>query len=285
MKKLLIAALATVAVASATTLHTGGQGKNYNGVIGPSLQKQASKQGINLTVVTSKGSVDNLNKVVGTSDLGLAQANVVNPLIDSDPKYENIGSLGSVGVECAFPVVPVVDGRPAKLSSLAGENIAAGRVGSGDRFSFNQLAEMNPELAALNAKPRGGLLYLGKVANGYYGASFFFSIPDPKNELIKEVLNNPKITFADAEEIKLGKLGEGRNPSLFYQDLKLGNTAMTAVCTNVNVIADESKIDQHTAGQIYKATKDVRAKQVTAKDMFNDAKSWGLNIWNKVKQQ
>ena len=82
MKKLIMAAIAVaslclsnVAAAADVVITTGQQGLTYNAVYGVNLASAMSEYGYSSTVIPSKGSLDNLDKVAsGAAQIGFTQA-------------------------------------------------------------------------------------------------------------------------------------------------------------------------------------------------------------------
>lgn len=81
MKKLIMAAIAVaslclsnVAAAADVVITTGQQGLTYNAVYGVNLASVLSEYGYSSTVIPSKGSLDNLDKVAsGTAQIGFTR--------------------------------------------------------------------------------------------------------------------------------------------------------------------------------------------------------------------
>ena len=82
MKKVIMAAIAVASLclsnsasAADVVITTGQQGLTYNAVYGVNLASAMSEYGYSSTVIPSKGSLDNLDKVAsGTAQIGFTQA-------------------------------------------------------------------------------------------------------------------------------------------------------------------------------------------------------------------
>ena len=82
MKKLIMAAIVVASLflnnaasAAEVVITTGQQGLTYNAVYGVNLASALSEYGYSSTVIPSKGSLDNLDKVAsGTAQFGFTQA-------------------------------------------------------------------------------------------------------------------------------------------------------------------------------------------------------------------
>lgn len=297
MKKLALLSIAAAltassAVAASVTLKTGGIDGNYHSVAGKSYVKEAKKQGIRMSLATSKGSGENIEEVNNSRNkAGLVQRNVLTAYQDNKEGFDNVGGIASVGMECGFVVVPAIDNVPLTLADVAGEKFAAGKKNSGTRITFDQLASVNPELATFKAKNKGGELSLGKVESGKFGGMFFVSVPDPKNPLIKEVVSNPNLAFANISKFNLGEYGEGKKPDLTHQRVPVETNMLgskvtqraTGICTSIDIVVDEEKMPEALQVALYKAAKNVRVQKSTLFSLYNDAKNKAVDTASKFK--
>jgi TRAP transporter TAXI family solute receptor len=140
--------LVGAAVASATDLGliTGGEGGTYYH-IGQDLKRLLRPRGINVTVLPSKGAVDNIHAVSQRSGVQLAivQSDVLTFVADqqSNPAIARIAQ----GVRLAFPLfdeeVHVIARREmGSFDALAGKRIAIGREGSGTYLTARLLFKL-----------------------------------------------------------------------------------------------------------------------------------------------
>ena len=127
-KLLLIAALAFTANAEDIVITTGQQGMTYNAVYGVNLQGALAEFGNKVTVVTSKGSLDNLDKVAaGSAQIGFTQADAYQFWRSKHAnEAQNVDIVGELSDECVF--VAVKDGGKINGEDdlKAGEKIAVG---------------------------------------------------------------------------------------------------------------------------------------------------------------
>lgn len=290
MKKiLLIGAIASsVLVSSALSadnlnIYTGGDTGNYYKVIGPSLSDQMKKLGYEPKVLTSNGSVDNINMiadpVIGKNSIGVAQADVAHDLIESDDKYEDVELNGNLGYECGFLVV-----RKDKIDDIksfkSGDKIAAGKEGSGTLHTFKNLVKLNPELEKVEISEKSGIRYIDKVANNSYAGYFFMSVPDPERQEIKDVLNSDVVEFLpfDKSTLSIAGYDQGVNPIYSFQTVPVktsfGKTTKTleTVCTYAGIVANEGAAGDKLLNNLYKASKNVKTEKETAWGFFEKVK-------------
>jgi TRAP-type uncharacterized transport system substrate-binding protein len=288
LKKIL---LSTLVVGSSITsvqadnivLHTGSANGNYNKIIGKSLKKELEKLGHSVVLKTSLGSVANIQAVKGKANtIGIAQADVARSFIENEKGYDDVGITGNLGSECGFLVIRA-DGVD-DIKELKGKKVACGKEGSGTLFTFHSLLNENPDFKGLDLKYKSGKRYIGKVDNKSYGAYFFMSMPDPKNEQIKEVVSNKNLDFLPLDDLKLGELGKGDNPIYSILDVPVkksftGETQRTVntVCTYATIVVDEEATSEKVLNDIYEASKNVRSTQQTlwgfSKGLIDKAKS------------
>ena len=261
-------ALSTVS-AEEIILNTGDANGNYHKVIGKSLKKELEKRGHNVVLKPSKGSVANIQAVKGKANvIGIVQADVARSFIDKEKGFDNVGMTGNLGSECGFLVVRT-DGED-DIKDLKGKKVACGKEGSGTLFTFHNLLAQNPDIKDLNLKYKSGKRYIGKVDNKSYGAYFFMSVPDPKNEEIKEVVKNKDLDFLPLDELKIGELGKGDNPIYSILEVPVEKSftgkhkrSVNTICTYATIVVDEDATSEKVLNDIYEASKSVRSTHQT----------------------
>ncbi len=281
---LLVSASLTTVSAVDITLNTGDAEGNYHKVIGKQLKKELEKRGHKVTLQPTLGSVANIKAVKGKANvIGIAQADVARAFITEEKAFSDVGLTGNLGSECGFLVVRA-DGVD-DIKELKGKKVAVGKEGSGSLFTFHNLLTLNPDIKDLNIKNKSGKRYIGKVDNKSYGAYFFMNVPDPKNEKIKEVINNKNLDFLPLDDLKLGEFGKGDNPIYSIVDVPVqksftGKTkrSVKTICTYATIVADEETTSDKVLNDIYEASKNVRSTQQTV---------WGFskNLIDKAKDK
>jgi TRAP transporter TAXI family solute receptor len=281
---LLFTSAITTVSAEKIILHTGDVNGNYHTVIGKSLKKELEKHGHTVVLKSSLGSVANVQKVKGKANIiGIVQADVARNFIEHEKGYDNVGITGNLGSECGFLVVRA-DGVD-DIKELKGKKVACGKEGSGTLFTFHNLLSQNEDVKDLNLKYKSGKRYIGKVDNKSYSAYFFMSVPDPKNDKIKEVVSNKNLDFLPMDDLKLGDLGKGDNPIYTILDVPVEKSftgknkrTVNTVCTYATLVVDEDATSEKVLNDIYEASKKVRSTQQTV---------WGFSkgFINKVKDK
>jgi len=137
-----------------------------------------ARSGITLEVLTSEGSVQNLDRLKsGEAQIGFVQGGVIEPVdesrIDEEPENWGLLSLGSMFYE---PVWVFYQGKTIeRLSELRGKRIAIGQEGSGIRQLAQRLLEDNDIDFRQNTVPISGLDAAEELQQGRIDAAFIIA--------------------------------------------------------------------------------------------------------------
>jgi TRAP transporter TAXI family solute receptor len=179
MKKLpiiIIASLLLVSQANATDMGiVTGSTKGTYYKIGHNIASLVSRYGINLKVMPSNGSLDNVVHVYETRSvqLGIAQSDVLSFIKN---KYN--GELKGIAkkIKMVFPLYNeeihlLATHRINSLSDLDGKRVAVGKTDSGTYLTSKlifEIAEIEPKMVKV-----GGSDALNQLANGQVDAMFY----------------------------------------------------------------------------------------------------------------
>lgn len=165
--------LVSDAHAADITISTGYDGGSYHGVFGRNLGKILSERGHSVTLMPSKGSVENLERVsAGEAQVGFAQADAY-AATRSDAEI-----IGSLGQECLFVAASESSGIDDEAELQAsGVKIAVGQQGSGSAVSWDYARELEPDYMEASTFYQGGILALSKVKTGQLDAFFWVTTP------------------------------------------------------------------------------------------------------------
>ena len=177
------------ATAADITITTGQQGLTYNAVYGVNLASALSEYGYKSTVVPSKGSLDNLDKVAsGEAQIGFTQADAFQFWRSRHGnEAQKVDIIGELGDECVF--VAVKDGGKVGSESdlKEGIKIAVGEPASGSYASWQYLQSLEKDYAKVETYAKGGVRSLAKVTPGEYDAFLWVSAPDRTNKFLESV--------------------------------------------------------------------------------------------------
>lgn len=119
------------------SIATGSADGAYRG-FGYQLQERLAKDGVELKVIETDGSIDNLGRLsAGRADVAFMQSGLVDA-----GKYANLESLGSMYYEPVW-IFTRRGENFSRLNELAGRRIAIGGAGSGSRKVAAELFRIN----------------------------------------------------------------------------------------------------------------------------------------------
>ena len=160
------------------TITTGGEAGAYYAYAKRYAALLAAK-GITLNILTSAGSVQNLERLKKSeADIAFVQGGV-HEVIENEDESE-LRSLGSVSYEPVW-VFYRGDQRIGKLHQLDGQRIAVGEEGSGIRGLALQLLEANEiSTRSKNLVPLAGLNAAEALQQGKIDASFIVAAQEAR---------------------------------------------------------------------------------------------------------
>ena len=193
MKKVIIAILVALVAVSVNaqdiTITTGQQGLTYNSVYGVNLASAISEFGNKVSVIPSKGSLDNLDKVsAGIAQIGFAQADSFMFWRGKHPnEAQNVDIVGELPDECVFIAVKDNGKIDDEDDLKAGVKIAVGEPASGSYASWSYLQTLESDYAKTETYAKGGLRSLAKVTTGEYDAFLWVSAKGKQNKFLEAV--------------------------------------------------------------------------------------------------
>jgi len=173
---------------------SGGTEGAYH-VFAQAYARELAREGINLEVVSTAGSVENQRLLrQGEVDVALVQGGIP---VDTEPQAHKLYSLGSLYYEPLWLFVRRgADYR--NLGSLRGTRVNAGEQDSGTRalalrlLQENDVLEQNTELLALDDQTAAGYLHRGEI-----DAALFVASPD--SPLVQKLLRDPGLSLVSFE--------------------------------------------------------------------------------------
>lgn len=177
------------AAANAVTITTGQQGLTYNAVYGVNLASALSEYGYSSTVIPSKGSLDNLNKVAaGEAQIGFVQADAYQYWRQRHGnEAQHVDIIGELADECVFVAVKSGGKIDDESDLKTGMKIAVGEPTSGSYASWQYLQSLEKDYAKVETYAKGGVRSLAKVTTGEYDAFLWVSAPDRSNKFLEAV--------------------------------------------------------------------------------------------------
>lgn len=177
MKRLLLVTgmltFSVSALAADITISTGYEGGSYHDVFGQNLADILGEHGHDTTLVTSAGSVENLNRIAND------EVHVTFAQADAYAATKSRGEIvGSLGEECLFIATGSNSGVDDESDlQTDGRKIAVGEQGSGSAVSWDYARELEPDYMAASTYYQGGILALSKVKTGQLDAFMWVTTP------------------------------------------------------------------------------------------------------------
>ena len=181
--------LSVSASAAEVVITTGQQGLTYNSVYGVNLASALAEYGYQTTVIPSKGSLDNLDKISsGAAQIGFTQADAYQYWRQHHSnEAQKVDIIGELADECVFVAVKK-DSKIGDESDLKdGVKIAVGDPTSGSYASWQYLQSLEKDYAKAETYAKGGVRALAKVTTGEYDAFLWVSAPDRSNKFLDAV--------------------------------------------------------------------------------------------------
>ena len=183
------------------TVSTGGKtgsyykvGFNLTGAIPPG------------TVITSKGSVENLDRIMaGEAALGMSQMDVIAWYADKHPASQSkVEIMGSMYQECVY-IAFNKDGKVKNEDDLqrVGITIAVGKKGSGGAVTWDYMRKLEPGYKKASVSYTGGTRALNKLAVGDSSgidAVLWVTKPVLSGKYAQSVVNNDSLEFMNVND-------------------------------------------------------------------------------------
>jgi TRAP transporter TAXI family solute receptor len=223
-------------------ISTGSKKGNYF-KFGLRIAKLLQAKGYPVTVVNSKGSVENLERLIRKeAHIAIVQKDALAWFRRKKPETEGkIDTIAELRDECVF-VVARKDGKVEDDGDLqeTGVKIATGKIGSGSNVTWNYMCQLEKGFKKATSIPKGGTRAINKVLNKEYDAYLFVLTPDPENKLIKLIANNDELTFIPVTDWDLNDKLDGKPIYKFekvvYQKGFFDKKVKT-ICTSAIVVA------------------------------------------------
>jgi TRAP-type uncharacterized transport system substrate-binding protein len=210
---------------------------------------------IGATVETSKGSVQNLDRLMSNqAQIAIAQKDAYRWYTKKHPDASNkIDLIGDLGEECVF-IVAKTDGKVDDDGDLQkdGVKIAVGKTGSGSQVSWDYMTMLEPKFKKATAIPKGGSRALAKVISGQYDAIMFVQAPKPDSWLMTTVNSNKDLKFIPVTDWDLNDKYNGKPVYTFKKvTTKKGffGDSVKTICTTASVFVND-QIDEDKADDL-----------------------------------
>lgn len=233
------------AAADTLTITTGGSGGTYHNVLGNNLGNTLSEQGLAVELITSSGSVQNLERLAaGEADIGFAQADAFahwsRSRVGSDVQI-----IGTLGQECVFMATHEDGISRERDLGAQGVKVAVGERGTGSAVTWQYMQSLNENYRAASTYFQGGVMALAQVKTRQMDAFMWVTSPENRNHRFFEAVmasgSEMQLIDVDARSLR-GKLPNGEDVYTM-QDVTISegwvrDTKVRVPCTSVLVVAN-----------------------------------------------
>ena len=205
----------------------------------------------NITVVFSKGSVENLEGLMkNLAQFAIVQKDAYRWYSKKNPGAENkITEIGGLGKECVFLIVNK-NGKVKEDSDLQedGIKIAVGRPGSGSMVTWQYMGALENGFKKATSIPIGGARALSKLTSGSVDAVLFVQSPDTDSWLFRTVNGNDNLEFGNITDWDLNDKLNGKPVYTFEKiTTKKGffGDSVKTICTQTEILVNDH-VDEDT---------------------------------------
>jgi TRAP transporter TAXI family solute receptor len=202
------------------------------------------------TVVTSKGSVENLDRIMaGEAQLGIVQLDALAWYADKKPESVNkIELMGSLYEECVY-IAYNKKGKVQNEDDLQreGVTIAVGKKGSGGAVTWDYMRKLEPGYAKASVSYTGGTRALNKLAVGESSgidAVLWVTKPVLSGKHAQSVVNNDAIDFLDVNDMDLNDVYKPIGKPIYeFRTIEsekgfFNDQEFKTICVNAALVAD-----------------------------------------------
>ena len=223
------------------------------------------------TVMTSKGSVQNLDRIMkGEAQLGMSQMDVIAWYADKHPASQSkIEIMGGMYQECVY-IAYNKNGKVKNEDDLQteGVTIAVGKKGSGGAVTWDYMRKLEPGYKKASVSYTGGTRALNKLAVGDSSgidAVLWVTKPNLNGKYAQSVINNDSLEFMNVNDKDLNdKYKPTGKPVYVFQTIEtekgfFNDQEFSTICMDAVLIAD-SEADEELLDEVadltlnYKAT-------------------------------
>ena len=202
------------------------------------------------TVMTSKGSVENLDRVMsGEAQLGMSQMDVVAWYADKYPASQSkVEIMGGMYRECVY-IAYNKNGKVRNEDDLQSEGvtIAVGKKGSGGAVTWDYMRKLEPGYKKASVSYTGGTRALNKLAVGDSSgidAVLWVTKPNLNGKYAQSVINNENLQFMNVNDKDLNdNYAPTGKPIYEFQSIEtekgfFNDQEFSTICMDAVLVAD-----------------------------------------------
>jgi len=207
MRNLFLAILlCSFAFSASIKVSTGSKQGNYY-IFGSNLAEMLNGLGYKTKVLTTKGSIENIENVLKSkSTVGFVQNDALAHYLSNNPEASNtVEVIGDISKECVY-VVAKKDGKVKSEDDLERKDVSivVGALGSGSEVTWQYITKLDKGFASSTPIYKSGTRALANVANGKYDAFLWVTSPkNLENKFLTTALNNKNLEFIEMDDYSL----------------------------------------------------------------------------------
>lgn len=252
--------LATVIQAAdpAIVISTGKEGGGYHG-IGNRLKSVLAEQGVSAEVLTSVGSVQNLNRLNDPENpvnVGLTQADALKHYLNDHPDFaDQYLTLGEIGKECVF----IITGKDTgiddddDLQKKGNQQISVQDPNSGVAVTWSYMTRLEPDFkstAPAFVDTMEALLQIKAAGkDNPLKAAMLVQKPEARSPAMQVVLDNPEdFRFVSVTDWDLNDELPDGSAVYTFEDVTVEekdwgfDTTVDTICTRGLLLAARDKL-------------------------------------------
>jgi TRAP-type uncharacterized transport system substrate-binding protein len=256
----LITLLASVAHAEAVKIGAGSSDGEYANIIVPAINDALQEYGYSAVAETSAGTQEDIEKVIsGQIVAALTQLDVaaLNMTYEKDPNENLLLLWGRIAPKVLFCVAHQ-GGRVATYDELTDDEqetplkVSVGDEKGGTALTFQYLMKLDPALKNITFQHKGKTkVEINRLISGRRDLVCFMTMPDPKNELIRGVIEHDELFFISFDNPAFDKAKIGKNR--IYEVVEVPVTKgfwgfnqkkVKTIVTWVGMVVNENQIDE-----------------------------------------
>lgn len=284
--------MALAANAGDLVITTGSQQGTYFGSFGPRIAAVMETRRFPHTVVTSRGTGENFDRVcTNPHNVALGQADVLPSLIATNPHCPPIRVVQEVASECVFGVTSVNNlNNIDQVADISfNMRVAIPGVGSGSWLTWQNMVTEIPDLAdAEIIEADSPAAAVSMVEQGRADMVMFVAFPDPDNTIFRAI-NDAGLHFLDMSNFDLLQQEVGGVYAYDRLSVTVANARITSfwrgateietACTKAVIFTGDPAHDSLPRGERFQ-TALVRLLETTDPEAFRPSVGWLQSVMN-----
>jgi len=295
---LIITLLALVAHAETIKIGAGSSDGEYANIIVPAINEALQEYGYTALAETSAGTQEDIDKIIsGQIVAALSQLDVaaLNMTAEKDPNENLLLLWGRIAPKALFCVAHR-GGNVASYDDLTDEEqetplkVSVGDEKGGTALTFQYLMKLDPNLKNITFYHKGKTrVEINRLISGRRDLVCFLTMPDPKNELIRGVMEHDELFFINIDNPAFDQVKIGTNR--IYEIVEIPVTCgflgfnqekVKTIQSWVTMVVNEDKIDESLLDAL--STVVMKPDLLEGNTLMAKAKRLFNNVLTRIKE-